>query len=202
VEDALEDYVRPELAPETYRDAGGAVIPYGERWPGCVAPDAAYSVCAHPQRFAPLTGVARALVAHLHARYRTALEEDGRTLVLTPEGEDRAPLAFRLTDLPGVELHAGLVTGFRYPDCGCDACDDDVPVLVEELEERVAAVVSGRFREWCGGGVRRGRAGYVVVGPDGEFVESAEGGADRDKLRRLARSGRALPARWAPWTPR
>ena len=49
-------YRRPELELGIYLDEFGVPIPYGRRWGMGSPPDVTYSVCAHPERFAPVTG--------------------------------------------------------------------------------------------------------------------------------------------------
>ena len=53
---------------------------------------------------------------------------------VTPRNPASAPLTFVFTPFPGVYLHAGSLHDFHFPVCGCDACDDSVADLVEELE--------------------------------------------------------------------
>jgi hypothetical protein len=70
-----------------------------------------------------------------------------RAVRVVPHESTAAPLTFVLTSFPGVYIHAGLLHDFHFPICGCDACDDDVRDLVEDLEWSVRTVVSGGYSE-------------------------------------------------------
>lgn len=57
----LRGYKRPDIKFAEYVDELDTPIPYGERWNG--EPDSeSYSVTEHPERFAPVQQVARALL--------------------------------------------------------------------------------------------------------------------------------------------
>ena len=69
-------YVRPHLPAATYYSRDGEPIPYGRQW-GADGPDPdSYSVDSHPERFAGLHVVARALIDHLAAAYDVDVQED------------------------------------------------------------------------------------------------------------------------------
>lgn len=70
-----------------------------------------------------------------------------RAVRVSSQNHAAAPLTFVLTKFPGVFLHAGALRDHYFPSCGCDACDDDVEGLAEQLEWTVRAVVSGRYFE-------------------------------------------------------
>jgi len=118
-------------------------IPYGERWGMDSPPEETYSVVSHPERFAPLLEVAKALRAHLLETYDVT--EDGDRL--TPADLAAAPLEIELTDFPGVRVRAGFAGSMGAPGCGCDACDEGLEESAEELERYVFAVVAGRYQE-------------------------------------------------------
>src|SRR5690554_2561679 len=137
----MPDYVRPTLPQLVFYDDAGAVIPYGNRWPDRIAPEHAYSVVTHPERFAPLYLVAEALIQHLAETYEVSVSDDiahagellhdsyhgvVRAVQVVPQNADAASLTFVYTSFPGVTVHAGLLHDFPFPDCGCDACDDDI----------------------------------------------------------------------------
>ena len=128
----MEGYRRPPIVQAEFRDADGHVIPYGNRWADTPSADLPYSVTTHPERFAPLQDVARALETALPSAHRA--------------GGGGIPIEVELTDLPGAFIW---VAGHRipFPVCGCDACDEDVDGLVEQMEQLVDAVVAGR---WAG----------------------------------------------------
>lgn len=128
----MDGYRRPPIARGEHRDAEGRVIPYGDRWGDTSPDDLPYSVTAHPERFAPIQGVARALEAALPAANRA--------------GGAGIPIQVEITDFPGAMIWIG-GRRFAYPPCGCDACDEDVEELAEQMEQLVEAVVEGR---WAG----------------------------------------------------
>jgi hypothetical protein len=116
-------------------------------------------------------------------------DDDGRSVRVAPAGGG-APVTFTFTDFPGVRLAAGSWFGDRFPECGCDACDEQPGPLEEQLRELVADVVAGRLREWW----------------DGERL-----GFDRPHRRGWSlvtdpavRAGLGPPAerRWPPWPRR
>jgi len=126
----VDGYRRPPIEPGEFRDGRGAIIPYGDRWRDTPSDELPYSVTAHPERFAPLQDVARALDAAIPTAHRP--------------GGAGIPVEIELTDLPGAFIW---VAGHRFPFpvCGCDACDEDVPALAEQMEQLVDAVVAGRW---------------------------------------------------------
>lgn len=161
-------YVRPSIDVPVFRDADGRVIDYGNRWGGS-PPEDTYSVETHPQRFAPLHTIAAALVAHLRQTYdvdvdegvgtaadlvRPAQHDVVRAVRIRPDDAACASLTFVFTAYPGICLHAGLLSDFRYPVCGCDACDSSWEGEADDLERQVLAVVTGHYRESIDHGVR------------------------------------------------
>lgn len=156
----MEHYARPDVEVATYHDGAGRPIPYGERfWAvGVEPPESAYSACTHPERFVPVAQVAEALVDHLVHTYdveRTDSERAGRrTVVLSPRGAG-ATLTVRFGDpdapAASVRVSAGRRFEESWPDCGCDACDDDVAALLDDLEDTVLTIVEGGMSEWRSG---------------------------------------------------
>lgn len=155
-------YQRPAVTIEAIVDASGELIPYGSRYWGTdgdgieVEPPAeAYSACAHPERFEPVAIVGRALVDYLVATYAVdradSVKGGGEEIQLTPRYGGGTALTFTLGggNLPGaVRVRAGWRFLGMWPDCGCDACDDDVEYLVDELEAVVLTIVEGGMTEW------------------------------------------------------
>ena len=143
----LRDYVRPQIDFGTWLDDEGRPIEYGERW--VEPPSEMYSACRHPERFEPLLITARALLDHLERKFdvdRADIVRGERThVILTPRSGDGTVLAMKLPDgsLPSVKIRAGYQYRESWPDCGCDACDDFVPALLDELETMVFAIVEG-----------------------------------------------------------
>jgi hypothetical protein len=157
-------YRRPTVLIEAFADDLGELVPYGSRYWGTdgegkrVEPPAGvYSACTHPQRFEPVAVVGHALVDYLAAAYevdRTDSVNDGRAETrLTPRSGGGAPLTFVFgnEDLPGVRVQAGWRFEGLWPDCGCDACDDDVNYLLDDLENTVLTIVRGGMSEWRSG---------------------------------------------------
>lgn len=206
-------YRRPVFPVEIFRDEQGDPIEYGNRWGGESPPEDTYSRVSNLQRFALLHAVAGALIEWLQNAFDVTVEETPsaafdllrvpdevvRAVRVVPRESTMAPLTFVLTPFPGVYLHAGSLHDFHFPVCGCDACDDDVTSLAEELESTVRTVVSGgyseRFDPWPerwiefqidepGVGMRRGRSRTEDL-PD-ERVEAA-------------RTSLPPAGEWLPW---
>lgn len=72
----MSSYVRPAVAEQTYRDANGAVIEYGNRWGSEGPAEDFYSVDSHPERFAPLHQIADALIDYLQRNYQVEITDD------------------------------------------------------------------------------------------------------------------------------
>jgi hypothetical protein len=209
----MREYRRPALPVETYWDEQGSPIDYGNRWGGASPPDDAYSRVSNLQRFAPLHAVADALIEWLQDNFEATVEQTPsatadllhmpndalRAVRVVPLTPTAAPLTFVLTRFSGVYIHAGALHDFQFPVCGCDACDEDVTGLAQELEWTVRTVVSGGYSErsdpwpgrWVeyrldepGVGMRSGRSRTGDL--PGERVE-------------LARTVLPPAGKWTPW---
>ncbi len=209
----MSEYRRPKLSLEVYRDEQCIPIDYGNRWKGESPPDDAYSHVGNPERFTPLHVVATALIGWLQDTFDVVVEQDPavaadllvlpdevtRAVRVTPRNPAAAPLTFVLTPFPGVYLHAGSLQDFHFPVCGCDACDDNVVNLLEDLEWTVRAVVSGgyseRFDSWPARWVE-----YELDEP-GVGMRSGRSGTEElpDKRVKLARTVLPTDGRWLPW---
>lgn len=212
----MAGYVRPAMPRTVHRDAAGALIDYGHRWGVRPAPVESYSVVTHGERFAPLHTVADALIAALIGGYDVVVSRDRSHAAdllrtpernvaatrLTPRAPDAASLTFVHTAFPGVLVHAGVLHDFRYPNCGCDACDETAETQADGMERLTFAVVTGRYREQ----VRHGRRiGYAVFDETGGETESGwreSGDIDPERLAAARQRLGRLTDRWAPWPTR
>lgn len=213
---AMEPYRRPARQPVEFRDAGGKVIHYGERWGTDGPPENAYSVLSHPERFQPLHDAARALIAHLDVNYEVEVSEDPALLEhvprgisaitavsVTPADNKAAPLTLVFTDLPGIVLMAGAFLVEPLPACGCDACDDSAASVADDLEWMVFAVVEGGLTEKVTRGPRAS-IGHRLERSDG--WRGGEGRAGTQTTRGELSDGRTRLAQiggaWAAWPRR
>lgn len=194
-----------------FRDAGGAIIDYGNRWGMDSPPDDTYSVTSNLERFAPLHTVADALIVWLLATFdATAADAPeavaasaaasipaSRAVRVTPADDSAAPLTFVFTDFPGVVLHAGVLYRTHAPACGCDACDENWEHGAEELEFTVQAVVSGGFAERIHG--RRKVAVFHSLELPGVGGRSGEGPAEDEWPEVEIEAARARLRSVGPW---
>jgi hypothetical protein len=210
----MAPYVPPEISSPVYRDAGGNVIEYGNRWRHGGPPDDSYSVDTHPERFRPLHAVADALVVFLVQRYDVDFLDDRaaaadllreqkgvhRAIRVTPRKSTAAALTFVFTSYPGVLVHAGGLTDLPFPPCGCDACDDTWERLADDLEWKVLAVADGRFRESIAGGPEAW-VESAFTGLDGSSSGSRQLVADApaERVRHAKSSLSAVAGSWDAW---
>lgn len=208
-------YVRPALPGTTYCNRDGEPIPYGRQW-GADAPDPdSYSVDSHPERFAGLHVVARALIDHLTAVYDVDVQEDPvhagellreredvlHAVKVTPRGSGSAALTFVLTGYPGVMVHAGVLHDFPFPVCGCDACDETVETTADRLELLVLSVAAGGYSERYPVGRKRWSE-YALAAFDGSGSESGQGEPPPASAVRLHDAEirlRDVAGGWSPW---
>lgn len=203
-------YTRPVIDASVFRDASGQVIEYGNRWGGGSPPDDTYSVESDLERFRPLHTVAAALIDFLVATYDVTVSQDHgddilhtrdgivRATRITPRDPAAAPLTFVFTSYPSVIIHAGVLTDFLHPVCGCDACDSSWGHETDEMERLVLAVTAGKFSE----SLRMGWHGHEIESVDGTAGSSGgsqSNGVPRARLRAAASALRALPHGWAAW---
>ena len=199
-----------------FYDSAGAAIDYGNRWGGESPPDDAYSVTSNTQRYAPLHLVADALIDHLATTYAVEVSEDVafagdllhkqddvlRAVRIVPVNGDEASLTFVYTSFPGVMVHAGLLHDFPFPSCGCDACDESLEGVADELEWTVLCVVAGGFSEWVDPGATLS-VGHVLL--SGHGTRRRSGATAQNDLPRLQEAEERLsqlPGGWQPWSPR
>lgn len=206
-------YERPALPMGVYIDEDGAPIEYGNRWGVNGPPEDAYSRTSNLDRFAGLHTVAYALIEWLRTVFDVEVETGPQVAAdlllrpddpihsvrLMPRSTESAPLAFVLTSFPGVHLHAGVLHDFHFPVCGCDACDDDVSSLADELEWTVRMVVTGHYRESVNP-QGSGWLGYRLEEP-GVRTSSGRSRTDEVTVERLEHARHLVPADglWRPW---
>ena len=204
----MPKYTRP-VGARPFLDESGAVIDYGKRWDGS-PPDDSYSRVSNPKRFAPLQNIADALIEHLRLTYLTdvaALEhsmpDTAKLIAVTPEHLDAAPLVFRFTSFPGVEIRAGVRYREAFPFCGCDACDETWGDAADEMERLVFAVSDGRFGErivLANGDSARVEHRVESAGQGGRAGSTAHGVQVDPELRaHAARLDRLPNGRWQAW---
>jgi hypothetical protein len=169
------------------------------RWGSEGPPLDAYSRVTDPHRYAALGDVADELVADLVRRYDVEVDDepvdgprDTSAVRLRPRSVDSADLVVVRTDF-GVRLRAGRWAEESFPSCGCDACDEDVVDVSDELREYVADVVGGRLEEE----LRRGLTGGELAMR--RPLRSSSTSLSRAQVRELGPPGRSA---WAAWPKR
>jgi hypothetical protein len=205
-------------------DELGAVIPYGSRWGADGPPLDAYSRVSHPERFVPLIRVVEALIEWLTDTYEVRVKDDCadglvggpqtgpqgqaagrlrtprlvRTVAISPSREDSAPLVFLVTDFPSVEVMAGAFYRQTFPDCGCDACDDEWSGVAGMMEGVVLAVVQGTFSERLKGRHLETQLWYPGFETAGQ-CRVADLAVSSDDIAAGRRRLGALSNGWQPW---
>lgn len=209
-------YVRPVLPNFRYYSPDGEPIRYGQRWGENGPPPDTYSVLTHPERFAGLHEVARALISHLEATYDVQVDDGPSTSAdllwqpervdqsvrVTPRNPGAAPMTFVLTQPPGVIVHAGVLHDFVFPPCSCDACDETAESAADRLEMLVFAVAAGGYSERYPIHWRQRWLGYRLTAADGSAKESGQGDPGpiaADRLRSGQTRLRDVPNGWLPW---
>jgi len=219
----MEDfgYVRPAIKAPVIVDDSGEVIQYGSRWGVEGPPLQMYSVVQHPERFAPVVTVAQAMVEYLTRAYDVTVRENGtggrklrynvaeeqsgpstaRVVIVAPNQSDAAPITFIFTDFPSVTVEAGAFFSSTYPDCGCEACDEEWSGTADALEKTVLAVVNGTFSELHKGSRILTRIAYPGGSLDGDSTLKDEPYSTEytSWAKHLLDS---LPCGWQPWHQR
>lgn len=219
----MSAYVRPVVPDQVFYDADGRVVDYGERWGGESPPAESYSIDPHPERFAPLHDVARALIDHLVEAYDVTAVDDlshagdlwyprddvVRAIRLSPNAPDAAGLTVVFAGYPLVVVRAGLLSEWTYPDCGCGACDETWQGQADEMEWQIFAVLAGSLVETVEGVLgRRGlrlEASSTVTAIDGSQSQGAtfpSRPATKSRMAAARRTLAAIPGGWAPWPTR
>ena len=178
-------------------------------------PEAAYSRVTEPERFLPLIEWSLGLLSELEAKYDVVRDEGygldpdlertpptRPTVRLTPARDRAAPMAVAFIDYahPGIYVRFGRYRTEPFPDCGCDACDEDAEGEFERFREMVEAVTAGQFREWFrlepDGSGRVGRE-FWSAGLHG----SGSSRVEPDSVTRFA-GGKDHVLEWLPWIGR
>ncbi|MFQ1003812.1 DUF6226 family protein [Modestobacter sp. SSW1-42] len=172
----------------------------GGRWGDEEPPAEAHSRVSDPERFRPLLAATDDLVADLRRRFDVEVSDEpldaGHGLPaqrLHPATGDGADLVVVRTDFPGVHLRAGRWTDASFPRCGCDACDEQVDELIEELVAFAGDVTGGRFGE------------QLTAGPGPRELTTWRPGAINTAYLTPAEAGaHGEPGRhaWGPWPQR
>ena len=131
------------------------------RWGPEGPPDEAYSRLTNPERFLPLHEAALELIERLRADYDVEMTEGYDPIVsgigedglarpsvrLNPSDSACAPITVAFTNFPGLIVKFGKWKEERFPDCGCDACDEDADEEIEYMTEIFESVIAGGFLE-------------------------------------------------------
>jgi hypothetical protein len=119
---------------------------------------------------------------------------------LVPRDAGAAPIVVAFTSFPGLRVRFGRWCMSAFPFCGCDACDETAEREIERLEQTVADVTAGRFRE----AIRlAGRAAYLsheLWSPGGN--SRGEGTIERSRARELLAASDQASYEWAAWPRR
>ena len=118
----------------------------------------AYGRVTNPERYQVVADAAIALISDL-VRAFDVEETSGQSVVDFPTWQvttaetvhlvprEGAPLAFLITDFPGVAVRFGEWTREAFPTCGCDACDEPPTDVIEKMNDLVEGAVGGRYEE-------------------------------------------------------
>lgn len=200
-------FARPTLPKPEFVGDDGRVIVYGSRWAGGSPPEDAYSRVTHPERFAPVRTVVDALVDHLETWYvvdvdRRDGEQTTRVVHLRPT--TGATITITATT-ESVIVEAGALFRDVAPGCACDACDETVETVADQLEETLLAIAAGGLREVFPVGQRRWLHTRIRTVDGAERSSAGEPGPSLP-AERLSDAGEllaGLPDGWWPaWTLR
>jgi hypothetical protein len=136
-----------------------------------VSDDSPYERVTNLERFAPLHEGAAALVADLTREFDISVEtvepEQGHggpeglsATRLSPTGGG-APVTITATALHGLFVRFGERHTEWFPQCGCDACDEQPDEVLADLQQKLLGVAAGRFREVPGGYEFRYEGGWA-----------------------------------------
>ena len=120
-------------------------------------PDEVYSRVTNPERFQPLHEAALRLIERLRAEFDVKMSEGydlgvpgierdvqvRPSIRLSPNDSDCAPVTVVFTDFPGVRIWFGKWQEEPFPECGCDACDEDADVEIAIMTQLLESVTVG-----------------------------------------------------------
>jgi hypothetical protein len=166
--------------------------------------EGAYGRVTDPERFQAVVDTTRGIIADLVKKYQVELTEGYRSVdfpdwtrpvveVVRLRPSQGAPLAFLFTEFPGVIVRVGDWCVEGFPACGCDACNESPPEVVERLSDLVAAAAEGRYEEELTKRVLT----YTIKGQSGS--ESTAKRLLRAERKRYAASA---VHRWPAWSKR
>jgi hypothetical protein len=182
-----------------------------------------YSQVTDPGRFRVMHTAAEGLLARVSAAFEVQLLEGvidqqlsgtsaspGRTVRIVPADPAAAPVTIHFSDFPGIRTRYGSWVIQSWPDCGCDACDDDPAALAEDLVSEVERVAAGCLEEhlrrwprpslaWC---LRERMTDTNRFARRSRTIRSSWGRLSRDEVRELQRQGGRGRRGWQPWPSR
>ena len=180
---------------------------------GSGPPGEAYSRVTNPERFQPLHEAALRLLERLRIEFAVEMSEGydlcdlgvsrermtRPPIKLSPNDTDCAPVTVVFDDFLGVRVRIGKWKEDRFPDCDCDACDEDADEEIARMTRMFESVIAGGFIEairippeatWIPSFLGDGWVGSALSGPGMPVTESERavrpGAAKRP--RRLAKS--------------
>lgn len=162
--------------------------------------DDAYGRVTNPERFRPLHAAATAIVARLESRYEvvrvdgTTADREERQVQLVPAVG--GSLTVSLTSFPGLMVRYGRWHEEAYPQCGCDACEEDPDRVLEDLERKIDSLTNGRFTESVSSDEQGSWLSFAFVFEDGK--ESGRGLLSEGD----PALGEPVEILWPAWPPR
>jgi hypothetical protein len=195
-------YQRPHITVAEYRDVHGQVVRYGHRWEDDDGfrgspPAWSYSQLGHDDRFDVVVEVAQALTQYLTDNFEIQVSTNGSHTTLTPANHAQSPLTIDADpSRHHVTLNAGYGVEVHFPVCGCQACDEDVLCLIEDLEEQTLAIVNGGLVER----LSDRDLSYEITLPDGQCGSRSK--IDRYRRKELKSQFTRHERQWEPWTPK
>ena len=158
----------------------------------------------NPERYQVVVEAAADLISKLVEAFDVA-ETSGSSVVDFPNWRDAppktirlvpsqgSPLAFLITDFPGVGVRFGEWGREAFPTCGCDACDEQPSDVIRKMSDLVEAAVDGRYEEE----LTKRKLRNSFTGRWGR--QSSEGRLERGEWRGYGQPG---VHKWPPWPRR